>query len=166
MAHRIDSPGRPTRPLSCAGLVFIDDAHQTPCPAAGTGINRLLTDVQKLTAHAKRWSEAGDFSAARLAAFYGDPVKRQMDDQAIHDAMFRRGISANPALIWSLHWGKMRLRQFAECMAHAAKRSLGQQSGGAWMPPSPTAPSALRPNLARADADGFDVGEAAAGRGV
>ena len=34
-----------------AGVVLIGDAYQTSCPAAGTGVSRLLTDIDRLAAH-------------------------------------------------------------------------------------------------------------------
>jgi len=38
------------------GVVLIGDAFQTSCPAAGTGVSRLLTDVHRLCAvHVPRW---------------------------------------------------------------------------------------------------------------
>lgn len=76
------------------GLVFIGDAYQTPCPAAGTGIDRLMTDVQRLTDHVVRWFRTGDFSATSLASFYQDPIKRQMDAKARKPSVTRRSAAA------------------------------------------------------------------------
>ncbi|TIS16685.1 MAG: FAD-dependent monooxygenase, partial [Mesorhizobium sp.] len=38
------------------GVVLIGDAYQTSCPAAGTGVSRLLTDVERLCmVHVPQW---------------------------------------------------------------------------------------------------------------
>ena len=34
------------------GVVLIGDAYQTSCPAAGTGVSRLLTDIERLCTRA------------------------------------------------------------------------------------------------------------------
>lgn len=125
------------------GLVFIGDAYQTPCPAAGTGIDRLMTDVQRLTDHVVRWFRTGDFSATSLASFYQDPIKRQMDAKAIHDATFRRGIAANPALIWSWHRAKVRIRHYAEWIACSTRQRFGQPATEAPMRLPPVARGAF-----------------------
>ena len=86
------------------GLVLIGDAFQTSCPAAGTGIGRLLTDVERLcNEHLPRWLAAGDASAQRIAQFYDDPVKRACDAEAVRIAEYRRSITTDASLSWRLH---------------------------------------------------------------
>jgi len=86
------------------GLVLIGDAFQTSCPAAGTGIGRLLTDVERLCdEHLPRWLAAEDASAQRIAQFYNDPVKRACDAEALRIAEYRRSITTNASLSWRLH---------------------------------------------------------------
>lgn len=127
------------------GLVFIGDAYQTPCPAAGTGIDRLVTDVQRLTDHAARWFKTGDVSVTSLASFYADPIKRQMDERAIHDALFRRGIATDPELSWRLRRGKLRVQRYVQCLAHAARRAPRQQAteGSLVLPATSNFPASL-----------------------
>jgi 2-polyprenyl-6-methoxyphenol hydroxylase-like FAD-dependent oxidoreductase len=86
------------------GLVLIGDAFQTSCPAAGTGIGRLLTDVERLcNEHLPRWLAAGDASARRIGQFYDDPVKRVCDAEALRIAEYRRSITTDASLSWRLH---------------------------------------------------------------
>ncbi len=86
------------------GLALIGDAFQTSCPAAGTGIGRLLTDVGRLcNHHLPRWLRSGDASSARIAEFYADPVKRAADAEALQLADYRRAISTDTSLSWRLH---------------------------------------------------------------
>lgn len=81
------------------GVVLIGDAYQTACPAAGLGVSRLLTDVERLCQHhMPRWLETGCFSADDIAAFYDDPVKRTMDDHALAMADFRRGLTTDEGM--------------------------------------------------------------------
>ncbi len=86
------------------GLVLIGDAFQTSCPAAGTGITRLLTDIDRLcNEHLPRWIAAGNSSARRIAQFYNDPVKRTCDAEALRIAEYRRSISTDASLSWRLY---------------------------------------------------------------
>ncbi len=81
------------RPHRRDGMVLIGDAYQTPCPAAGTGISRLLVDVERLAIHATRWIAMDDTSAASLQSYHKDAVKRRSDRAAINEARFRRSVS-------------------------------------------------------------------------
>ena len=86
------------------GIVLVGDAFQTSCPAAGTGIGRLLTDVDRLcNEHLPRWLTAGAASSEQIAQFYNDPVKRACDVEAIRIAEYRRSISVDTSLSWRLH---------------------------------------------------------------
>lgn len=83
------------------GLVVIGDAFQTSCPAAGTGVSRLLVDVDRLcNVHLPRWLETPGIEAAKIARFYDDPVKRGSDARAAHKARHRRAISVETSLRW------------------------------------------------------------------
>jgi hypothetical protein len=51
------------------GVVLIGDAFQTSCPAAGTGVSRLLTDVERLCHHVPQWLASPGMAADKIAAF-------------------------------------------------------------------------------------------------
>jgi 2-polyprenyl-6-methoxyphenol hydroxylase-like FAD-dependent oxidoreductase len=55
------------------GLVLIGDAFQTSCPAAGTGIGRLLNDVERLChVHIPRWLATEGMGVEKIRQFYAD----------------------------------------------------------------------------------------------
>ena len=97
------------------GVVVVGDAFQTSCPAAGTGLMRLLTDVERLcTVHAPNWLASGDTSREKIAEFYADPVKTAMDRRSIAAAHHRRRLTLDSGLHWTarrhLHFLRRGLR--------------------------------------------------------
>lgn len=98
------------------GVVLIGDAYQTSCPAAGTGVSRLLTDVERLcTVHVPQWMASPGMTAAKIATFYDDPVKQAMDQHGLHMADFRRSLTIDTDLRWrahrQLHFSRRRVMQ-------------------------------------------------------
>lgn len=98
------------------GIVLIGDAYQTSCPAAGTGVSRLLTDVERLcTVHVPQWMASPGMTAAKIATFYDDPAKQAMDEHGLHMADFRRSLTIDTDLRWrarrQLHFSRRRVMQ-------------------------------------------------------
>ncbi len=94
------------------GVVLIGDAYQTSCPAAGTGITRILTDIERLCIyHIPQWLQTEGMGLAKIAAFYDDPVKRACDAQAAHDAEYRRSVSTETSLKWKIHRNQVYVRR-------------------------------------------------------
>ena len=97
------------------GVVLIGDAYQTSCPAAGTGVSRLLTDVERLCMHVPNWMASPGMAAAKIATFYDDPAKRAMDEHGLHMADFRRSLTIDTDLRWrarrQLHFSRRRVMQ-------------------------------------------------------
>ena len=95
------------------GAVLIGDAYQTSCPAAGTGVSRLLTDVERLAVHVPQWLASPGMTAAKIATFYADPVKQAMDAHGLHLAQFRRSLTIDNDLRWrarrQLHFSRRRI---------------------------------------------------------
>ena len=86
-----------------AGVVLIGDAFQTSCPAAGTGVSRLLTDVEQLCqVHLPRWIATPGMSAEKIAAFYDDPEKRAADMRSARLAEYRRLLTVDTGVRWRL----------------------------------------------------------------
>jgi 2-polyprenyl-6-methoxyphenol hydroxylase-like FAD-dependent oxidoreductase len=86
------------------GIVLIGDAFQASCPATGTGLVRLLTDIEQLCRiHLPQWMETPGMNAAKIASFYRDPVKRARDAKSLHDAVYRRAVSTETSLQWRMH---------------------------------------------------------------
>jgi 2-polyprenyl-6-methoxyphenol hydroxylase-like FAD-dependent oxidoreductase len=85
------------------GIVLIGDAFQTSCPAAGTGVTRLLTDVDRLcNVHLPRWFDTPGMGKDKIAEFYEDPVKQSVDARAIQMAVYRRSLTVDTSLRWTL----------------------------------------------------------------
>ncbi|WP_441235154.1 FAD-dependent oxidoreductase [Bradyrhizobium sp. 930_D9_N1_4] len=85
------------------GLVLIGDAFQTNCPAAGTGVARLLVDVDRLcTEYAPRWLATPGMSAEKIAQFYSDPDKLAADQRSLKMAHFRQALTSRDDLGWDV----------------------------------------------------------------
>ena len=58
------------------GVVLLGDAFATSCPAAGTGVNKVLTDVERLcNVHIPHWLASQGMGAEKIAGFYDDRTK-------------------------------------------------------------------------------------------
>jgi 2-polyprenyl-6-methoxyphenol hydroxylase-like FAD-dependent oxidoreductase len=91
------------------GVVMIGDAFQASCPATGTGMLRLLTDIEQLTKmHLPRWLKTPGMGKTKVTSFYDDPVKRACDEKAMHDSEYRRAVSTETTLAWRAH--RLRVR--------------------------------------------------------
>lgn len=92
------------------GIVLVGDAFATSCPAAGTGSGKVFTDVERLcNVHIPAWLGSPGMEAAKVAAFYADPVKRAADDHSIALAWNLKRRSIDLGLRWRLD----RLARFA-----------------------------------------------------
>lgn len=79
--YRLKAPAR-------AGLVAIGDEYQSVSPTTGTGLSRVLNDVDALcTRHAPGWLAQGRVSGRAVRAYYADPEKVASDKKAL-DAWF------------------------------------------------------------------------------
>jgi 2-polyprenyl-6-methoxyphenol hydroxylase-like FAD-dependent oxidoreductase len=85
------------------GVVLIGDAFQTSCPAAGTGVSRLLVDVERLcTVHLPEWLKTDGMGTEKIAAFYADRDKVASDERAFRAAHFRQALTADAGVRWDL----------------------------------------------------------------
>jgi 2-polyprenyl-6-methoxyphenol hydroxylase-like FAD-dependent oxidoreductase len=90
------------------GIVLVGDAFATSCPAAGTGVNKVFTDVERLChVHVPRWFATPGMGAEKIAAFYDDAVKRACDADSAARAFYVRSISIDAGILWQARrWGK------------------------------------------------------------
>ncbi|MCP1967385.1 FAD-dependent oxidoreductase [Bradyrhizobium elkanii] len=85
------------------GVVLIGDAFQTNCPAAGTGVGRLLVDVERLcTDYVPRWLETAGMGVDKIAQFYSDRDKLAADRHSLQLASFRQALTLNTDMRWNL----------------------------------------------------------------
>lgn len=85
------------------GVVLIGDAFQTNCPAAGTGVARLLVDVDRLcTEYAPRWLATSGMGTEKISQFYSDPDKLAADQRSLKMAHFRQALTSRNDIGWDL----------------------------------------------------------------
>ena len=114
------------------GVVLIGDARSASCPASGTGISRILSDVRALARdHAPRWLTDEGMAAAKIAAFYDDRTLQAEDALRHRRSLNGRQLAVNTAPAW-------RLRR----VLHAAR---------AWLRPPPAAATVVRQPLLTGD---------------
>ncbi|MBR0815796.1 FAD-dependent monooxygenase [Bradyrhizobium diazoefficiens] len=98
------------------GIVLIGDAYQTNCPAAGTGVARLLVDVDRLcTEHAPRWLMTPGMGGEKIAQFYSDRDKIAADQQSLKMARFREALTSRNDIGWDV---RRRLHFLRRSLAH------------------------------------------------
>ena len=94
------------------GVVLVGDAFQTSCPAAGTGVSRLLSDLDRLChVHLPRWLATPGMGAEKIAQFYDDPVKQAADARSAGLAHYRRALTIEAGMRWTAHREQLYLRR-------------------------------------------------------
>ena len=89
---RVNEPER-------SGIVLVGDAYSTSCPAAGTGANKVLTDVQRLcSTYVPAWLDKETIEAADVADFYTDPVKLQCESASLQKALWLHRVSTGTSM--------------------------------------------------------------------
>jgi 2-polyprenyl-6-methoxyphenol hydroxylase-like FAD-dependent oxidoreductase len=83
------------------GIVLIGDAFANSCPAAGTGCDKVLVDVERLcNHHLPRCFEDEGMTAAKIQSFYNDPVKNARDAQSRTHAFYTRAFAVDDSVKW------------------------------------------------------------------
>jgi 2-polyprenyl-6-methoxyphenol hydroxylase-like FAD-dependent oxidoreductase len=114
-----------------AGIVLAGDAFATSCPAAGTGCNKVLTDVELLCNHyIPRWLASDGMGANKIAAFYDDPVKLTCEMFSRDKAFFLRALSTETGVVWRAR----RLMRFLGGASLGAVRRLRARTSGLRLP--------------------------------
>ena len=114
---RVNAPQRP-------GIVLVGDAFSTSCPAAGTGVNKVLTDVERLcSTYVPAWLAKDSITAADVNDFYADPVKVRSEESSLEKALWLRQVSTSTSLGWRLWRGG----RFVAQLAVGRLRALGHR---------------------------------------
>jgi 2-polyprenyl-6-methoxyphenol hydroxylase-like FAD-dependent oxidoreductase len=112
------------------GILLIGDAFQTSCPAAGTGVGRALTDVDRLcNIHIPRWLASPGMSAEKICQHYDDPVKQAADAHAQYLSKYRRAITMNTGISWRLRRRFMDRLRRAQTIAQQTAESVSRMTG-------------------------------------
>jgi 2-polyprenyl-6-methoxyphenol hydroxylase-like FAD-dependent oxidoreductase len=105
------------------GIVLIGDAFATSCPAAGTGTDKVFTDVERLcNAHIPDWLATDGMDEGKIAAFYDDPVKTACDAWSAAKAYQLRSLSVENGISW-------RARRWARFIARLGEGTLRRMRG-------------------------------------
>lgn len=119
------------------GIVLVGDAFATSCPAAGTGANKVFTDVERLcNVHIPRWLASPGMGEDKIAAFYDDEVKQACDAHSTAKAHFLRALSTEPGFTWrarrfSRFLGQLGLGTLRQARERLSPRSPGARPGAA-----------------------------------
>jgi 2-polyprenyl-6-methoxyphenol hydroxylase-like FAD-dependent oxidoreductase len=107
-----------------AGVVLVGDAFATSCPAAGTGTDKVFTDVERLcNVHVPNWLATEGMSRAKIEMFYDDPVKTACDAWSVAKAWHLRSLSIDNGLTWcASRWGRFIVR-LAQGLARSASKT-------------------------------------------
>jgi 2-polyprenyl-6-methoxyphenol hydroxylase-like FAD-dependent oxidoreductase len=115
-----------------AGIVLVGDAFATSCPAAGTGCNKVFTDVERLChQHIPCWLADPGMGAEKIAAFYDDEVKVDCDAACLAKAYFLRALSTETGMAWQARrWSRFIVRLGVGSMrrAHGRLRRLDRRA--------------------------------------
>jgi 2-polyprenyl-6-methoxyphenol hydroxylase-like FAD-dependent oxidoreductase len=83
------------------GVVLLGDAFHAPCPASGTGMTRILNDVERLAGrHLPQWLSTPGMEADKIAAFYADPIKLAVDKASLNASIMGRRSAIDRSLYW------------------------------------------------------------------
>ena len=109
-------------PRGQPGIVLVGDAFATSCPVAGTGCDKVFTDVERLcNVYIPQWLSSDGMNAAKIAGFYADPVKQACDQWSAAKAFDFRSVS----IATSPYWTAQRWARFIAWSAQGLLRPLG-----------------------------------------
>jgi 2-polyprenyl-6-methoxyphenol hydroxylase-like FAD-dependent oxidoreductase len=94
--YQVVDPARP-------GLVLVADAYQSVCPTTGTGLSKVLTDVDVLCNECiPQWLATPGMGIDKIARYYEHPRKRACDSSSLRDAAYIRSLSLELSIPWQL----------------------------------------------------------------
>jgi 2-polyprenyl-6-methoxyphenol hydroxylase-like FAD-dependent oxidoreductase len=77
-----------------AGVVLIGDSYQGACPSTGSGLSKVLTDVDVLCHDCiPRWLATPEMGVEKIDEFYDSPAKRASDRFALGAALHGREVA-------------------------------------------------------------------------
>jgi len=83
------------------GVVLLGDAFQASCPSSGTGVTRILNDVERLTqTHIPAWFATPGVGVDKIAGFYADPAKQAVDNDSMRRSIRGRKATLGTTPYW------------------------------------------------------------------
>ena len=128
------------------GVVLVGDAFSTSCPAAGTGTDKVFTDVERLcNLYIPAWLSTEGMDANKIAEFYNDPAKMACEARSLAKAYHLRSLSIDNGLWWrAQRWARFIVR-LAQGTWHSIRRRLSARS----IPLNPAPKPAAHPGHGR-----------------
>ena len=83
------------------GAVLAGDAFATTCPTTGTGIDKVLTDVERLAAFIPGWLATPGMGRDKIERFYADPAKVACDRSARVQTAYARSMAIDTSPLWT-----------------------------------------------------------------
>lgn len=102
------------------GVVLIGDAFRSSCPATGMGVSRIVADVAALAALLPAWLATPGMGADKIAAYYADPAKREVDHTSDRRSETGRRAALETSLRWRARRGLARLKRDVTALARRA----------------------------------------------
>jgi 2-polyprenyl-6-methoxyphenol hydroxylase-like FAD-dependent oxidoreductase len=113
------------------GVVLVGDAFATSCPAAGTGVNKVLTDVERLcNVYVPLWFGTDGMDTDKIGAFYDDPIKTACDASSIRKAWHLRSLSTAISIPWRVRRWSRSLAQAGVFAARQTRERLSMRPPG------------------------------------
>jgi 2-polyprenyl-6-methoxyphenol hydroxylase-like FAD-dependent oxidoreductase len=110
------------------GIVLIGDAFLSACPATGSGVTRILTDIRLLClVHVPRWFATPGMDVCKTGSFYDDAVKQSCDEASAKAAERGRRIAVETGLRWRLERALLTLIGRSAMLRWIAHRYRGAQ---------------------------------------
>jgi 2-polyprenyl-6-methoxyphenol hydroxylase-like FAD-dependent oxidoreductase len=94
------------------GVVLVGDAFSTSCPAAGTGTDKVFTDVGRLcNVYIPQWLATDGMVSGKISQFYEDPEKQACEARSLAKAYHLRSLSIDSGLSWrAQRWARFLVR--------------------------------------------------------
>lgn len=86
------------------GLALVGDVYQGPCPTTGSGVSKVLTDVDVLCHECvPEWLSTPGMGVEKIETYYRHLRKEACDAASLETAEYRRLLSTAPSLRWRIH---------------------------------------------------------------
>ncbi len=89
-------------PGNLPGFVVIGDAYQSVCPATGTGLSKVMTDVRVLRSCVARWFATAGMPRAKTIEYFMDSKKLASDLRSLESAAHLKSTALSLPLFGSI----------------------------------------------------------------
>lgn len=114
--YKVETGARP-------GVVLVGDAFHAPCPASGTGMLRILNDIELLArGYIPEWLSTPGMGEQKIAGFYADSRKRGLDSASLARSLRGRNMAVGRGPWWAAQRALGRLKR-SVAAAEGARRS-------------------------------------------